>query len=150
FTQGASNGMDRIKLDTKLSGLNNIGNQTNRVLSDRGVIDGLKNKNNVIDKNIPKLADKIKLDSKKPLVDKKIPGLADKIKDKCKDQACHDKCSPHFCWYPPCPWWYCWNYPVWCPLYSCSCGYWYDVPVVVVEEGLDLQLLAVRMLDAGD
>ncbi len=147
-------GISRVtKVDTKIGGLNNLGNKTDRILSDRGVIDVLKNKNNnpIIDKNIPKLVDKIKLDNKKPLIDKKIPGLADSIKEKCKDHdKCHDKCCPHFCWYPPCPWWYCWNYPVWCPLYTCSCGYWYDVPVVVVEEGVDLQLLAVRMLDAGD
>jgi hypothetical protein len=48
-----------------------------------------------------------------------------------------------------CSWWNCWNYPCWCPLYSCGCGCWYDVPVVEVQ-GLDLQLLAVRTIDGGD
>jgi hypothetical protein len=61
---------------------------------------------------------------------------------------CHDKFCCSCC--HTCPWWYCWNYPCWCPLYSCSCGYWEDVPVVDVTQGLDLQLLAVRMLDSGD
>jgi hypothetical protein len=70
-----------------------------------------------------------------------------KVKDFCKDKChdiCHDKC------YKCCPWWYCWNYPTWCPLYHHCCGYWYDVPVVVIREGVDLQLLAVRTIDAGD
>jgi hypothetical protein len=64
------------------------------------------------------------------------------FKDFCKDKCVHDcfKC---------CPWWYCWNYPHWCSLYGYGCGCWYDVPVVEVE-GVDLQLLAVRMIDAGD
>lgn len=62
---------------------------------------------------------------------------------------CHDCCF-HDCYFC-CPWWYCWDfYPIWCPLYHCGCGYWYNVPVVEIAEGVDLQLLAVRMIDAGD
>jgi hypothetical protein len=64
-------------------------------------------------------------------------------KNKCKP------CCPCKC-YPCCPWWYCWNYPCWCPLYGCDDGCWDDVPVVAVDQGLDLQLLAVRIVDSGD
>jgi hypothetical protein len=49
-----------------------------------------------------------------------------------------------------CSYWYCWSYPHWCPLYSCDCGCYDDVPVVEIAQGLDLQLLAVRSIDAGD
>jgi hypothetical protein len=49
----------------------------------------------------------------------------------------------------PCPWWFCWNYPCWCPLYSYGCGYWCNVPVATCQ-GADLQLLAVRTIDSGD
>jgi len=67
-----------------------------------------------------------------------------KLIDKKFVDNCHDK--KFHC----CPWWYCWDYPVWCPLYGVSCGYWYNVPVVEVRQGVDLQLLAVRMIDAGN
>ena len=69
---------------------------------------------------------------------------SDKHHDKCHDNKCYDKC------FKTCPWWYCWNYPTWCPLYRYGCGYWYEVPVVVIREGVDLQLLAVRLVDSGD
>jgi len=78
----------------------------------------------------------------------------DHFKQFCHDKKwfhdyCHDCCF-HDCYFC-CPWWYCWDfYPIWCPLYHCGCGYWYDVPVVQIAEGVDLQLLAVRMIDAGD
>jgi hypothetical protein len=56
-----------------------------------------------------------------------------------------------FCDHPhKCSFWYCWHYPTWSPLYSCGCGYYYDVPVVEIPVGLDLQLLAVRIVDSGD
>jgi len=78
----------------------------------------------------------------------------DHFKQFCHDKKwfhdyCHDYCF-HDCFHC-CPWWYCWDfYPIWIPLYHCGCGYWYDVPVVQIAEGVDLQLLAVRMIDAGD
>jgi hypothetical protein len=63
-----------------------------------------------------------------------------KIWDKC-NMGCHKSCS----------WWNCWNYrPNYCSLYRYSCGCYQDVPVVVIQEGVDLQMLAVRILDAGD
>ncbi len=155
---------DTVKFDTKLNGINNaVTNNKTTLPFNKGLIDAVKNSNKpIIDRKISGLADKIKTD--KPMIDrkingladkiknekhidKKIPGLVDSIKDKCHD---HDKCHDNCHCFHPCPWWYCWDYPCWCPLYTCSCGYWYDVPVVVVEEGLDLQLLAVRMIDSGD
>jgi len=78
----------------------------------------------------------------------------DHFKQFCHDKKwfhdyCHDCCF-HDCYFC-CPWWYCWDfYPVWCPLYHCGCGYWYNVPVVEIAEGVDLQLLAVRLIDSGD
>ncbi|MBI3861722.1 MAG: hypothetical protein HY290_07485 [Planctomycetia bacterium] len=56
-------------------------------------------------------------------------------------------CRP--CFYLPCQPWIVWNYPVWCGLPVCYCGTWVDVPVVSVPVGYDLQLLAVRFVDAG-
>ncbi len=50
----------------------------------------------------------------------------------------------------PCRTWVAWNhYPVWTPLPHDVCGTWVDVEPVVIETGLDLQLLAVRFVDAG-
>jgi hypothetical protein len=78
----------------------------------------------------------------------------DHFKQFCHDKKwfhdyCHDCCF-HDCYFC-CPWWYCWDfYPAWCPLYHCGCGYWYDVPLVEIAEGVDLQLLAVRLIDSGD
>jgi len=51
--------------------------------------------------------------------------------------------------YAPAPVWVYWDYPVWNPLPVVSCGTWVDVPQVVVAEQYDLQLLAVRFVDAG-
>jgi hypothetical protein len=82
----------------------------------------------------------------KQFLDKKIfdkKNFDKKIFDKKFVDNCHDHHFHH------CPWWYCWDYPVWCPLYGVGCGYWYDVPVVEIRQGVDLQLLAVRMIDAG-
>ncbi len=93
------------------------------------------------DKNPIKLTgdktDKIKLGDKIKLT------MGDKSKDKVKFfcDPSHKHC---------CPWWYCWNYPCWYPLYGCSCGDYCDVPVVEIAQGLDLQLLAVRTIDSGD
>jgi hypothetical protein len=42
------------------------------------------------------------------------------------------------------------DHPVWQPLHTVSCGTWIDVPPVVVPAARsDLQLLAVRFVDAG-
>ncbi len=131
-----SNSIGGIKLDkgTKL---------TDVVKSDSRLGIGLNNKlGDVLSKDKPNL---LHSDVAKRLAS----GLKDKNND-CHDK-CHDKCHDFCKWFKPCSSWYCWNYyPAWCPLYSCNCGYWYDVPVVVVEEGVDLQLLAVRALDGGD
>lgn len=56
-------------------------------------------------------------------------------------------CSPWV--YDPCPHWAWWEYPVWVPMPLAVSGTWVDVPPVVVESGLDLQLLAVRFVDPG-
>lgn len=110
-----------------------------------------------------KITDKTKVDTTTRV------GLSQGIKDKlvgnnkgidkalsqdkqfCKDKNdCHKDCH-NPCKYHCCPWWFCWDYPTWCPLYgSHCCGYWDDVPVVRIPVGLDLQLLAVRLVDSGD
>jgi hypothetical protein len=51
-------------------------------------------------------------------------------------------------WYQPCQPITIVEYPVYQPLYSCSCGTWVDVPVVQAAN-VDLQLLAVRFVDPG-
>jgi hypothetical protein len=59
---------------------------------------------------------------------------------------------PWFCrpWvYDPCPIWVRWDYPVWYELPVVACGTWVDVQPVVIDDGLDLQLLAVRFVDPG-
>jgi hypothetical protein len=67
---------------------------------------------------------------------------------------CHSWCDPRPIWcqpivYDPCDdWSYC-EYPVWSPLPVVGCGTWVDVPEVVLESGLDLQMLAVRFVDSG-
>lgn len=61
----------------------------------------------------------------------------------CWNHHCKPSC------YKPCQSWSCWNYPTWCNLHRYRCGYYVNVPVVVVQ-GIDLQLLAVRLVDSGD
>jgi hypothetical protein len=57
-------------------------------------------------------------------------------------------CQPVYT-YEPCQQWVTWTYPTWTPLIE-TCGTWVDVPVVEVpQQGLDLQLLAVRFVDGG-
>lgn len=51
--------------------------------------------------------------------------------------------------YQPCQPWVAYQYPVWQPLPVVACGTWVDVQPVVVQAGLDLQLLAVRFVDNG-
>jgi hypothetical protein len=59
---------------------------------------------------------------------------------------------PWFCrpWvYDPCPVWVWWDYPVWYELPVVVSGTWVDVEPIVIDDGLDLQLLAVRFVDPG-
>lgn len=72
----------------------------------------------------------------------------------CWGFHCDPICDPRpwFCrpwWYDPCPVWTCWDYPVWYELPVVVCGTWVDVEPIVIDEGLDLQLLAVRFVDPG-
>jgi hypothetical protein len=103
--------------------------------------------------------DKIKLDTPAKLnlsqgVKDKIAGNTKGINkivslDKKDKHDCHKDCCDPCCHYHCCPWWFCWDYPTWCPLYGRCCGYW-EAPIVEVPVGLDLQLLGVRMVDSGD
>lgn len=74
--------------------------------------------------------------------------------DWCWWDWCHPICDPRpiicrpiFC--EPCvPWgWY--ECPVWQPLPIVTCGTWVDVDPVIINSGLDLQMLAVRFVDSG-
>lgn len=56
-------------------------------------------------------------------------------------------CRPIF--YDPCPPIVYYQYPVWQPLPVVVCGTWVDVPPAIVDQGFDLQLLAVRFVDPG-
>jgi hypothetical protein len=113
---------------------NNLSTTTKNQTSNQGIVSN-------------KLSKSMSLDSTKSNPLKLTSG--NKMQDQSKgSNPCHDKFCCSCC--HTCPWWYCWNYPCWCPLYSCSCGDWEDVPLVAVPQGLDLQLLAVRMLDSGD
>lgn len=51
--------------------------------------------------------------------------------------------------YQPCQPWVYYQYPVWQPLPIATCGTWVNVEPVVVQAGMDLQLLAVRFVDNG-
>lgn len=59
---------------------------------------------------------------------------------------CYGNCNP--CYYNPCGPWVYWQYPIWQPLPIVSSGTWVDVPLVSTPSA-DLQLLAVRFVDAG-
>ncbi|MCA9017688.1 MAG: hypothetical protein KDA77_20360, partial [Planctomycetaceae bacterium] len=74
--------------------------------------------------------------------------------DWCWWDWCHPICDPRpiicrpiIC--DPCvPWgWY--ECPVWQPLPIVTCGTWVDVQPIVIDSGLDLQMLAVRFVDSG-
>lgn len=52
-------------------------------------------------------------------------------------------------YYDPCPPVVVYQYPVWQPLPVETAGTWVDAPQVVVDQGNDLQLLAVRFVDPG-
>jgi hypothetical protein len=56
-------------------------------------------------------------------------------------------CRPIF--YDPCPPIVYYTYPVWQPLPVVSSGTWVDIPSAIVDQGFDLQLLAVRFVDPG-
>jgi hypothetical protein len=148
------------------SKLNSAGNKfESHKISD---LDNVKNNKPALGDNLKSAMDKvtkttdIKLSSDK--TDKVKTGLGDKLKigsndkiktglgDKLKDMSGSKNSKIKLCDLSHkhcCPWWYCWSYPCWYPLYGCGCGDYDDVPVVEVQ-GLDLQLLAVRSLDSGD
>ncbi|MCC7083658.1 MAG: hypothetical protein IT427_01470 [Pirellulales bacterium] len=70
-----------------------------------------------------------------------------RVKTQCSDWCWKQHCKP--CHYQPCQRWTYWTYPTWCNLNRYHCGYYVNVPVVVVQ-GIDLQLLAIRAVDSGD
>jgi hypothetical protein len=140
------NGNLGIKFDlNKKIGLNDVITRTGKIdpkfsQGPNGIkVSDLIKKNNGINKDL--------LNSS---ASKKIAEIfKNKNGDHCQPGKCWDKCNNH-CW-KPCSWWNCWNsYPKWCGLYRHSCGYYTNVPVVVIREGVDLQLLAVRIIDSGD
>lgn len=51
--------------------------------------------------------------------------------------------------YDPCQPIVVYDYPTWNALPVVTCGTWVDVPPIVINEGFDLELLAVRFVDAG-
>lgn len=74
--------------------------------------------------------------------------------DWCWWDWCHPICDPRplicrpIIWEPCGPWvWY--DCPVWQPLPIVTCGTWVDVEPIVIDSGLDLQMLAVRFVDSG-
>jgi len=67
---------------------------------------------------------------------------------------CHPICDPRplICRpiiYDPCTPWVWYDCPVWQPLPVVTCGTWVDVDPIVIDSGLDLQMLAVRFVDSG-
>jgi hypothetical protein len=157
---------DPPKFDRKIEGLNVLINKDKPVITRK--IEGLKDVvNNNGKPTINRKIDGIKdvINKENPLIRHKIPGLAEKLggKGNGKDDDCHhgkgkDKCHDwDWCWkhhckpcYKPCHQdWHCYTYPKWCGLHRHTCGYYVNVPVVVVH-GIDLQLLAIRFVDNGD
>lgn len=67
---------------------------------------------------------------------------------------CHAVWDPRPFWcrpvvYVAAPRWVYWDVPVWTPLPVATCGTWVDVEPVVVGPEYDLQLMAIRFVDAG-
>lgn len=56
-------------------------------------------------------------------------------------------CRPMIC--NPCGPWVWYDCPVWQPLPIVTCGTWVDIEPIVIDSGLDLQMLAVRFVDSG-
>ncbi len=74
--------------------------------------------------------------------------------DWCWWDWCHPICDPRpiicrpiIC--DPCVPWVWYDCPVWQPLPIVACGTWVDVDPVIINSGLDLQMLAVRFVDSG-
>ncbi|WP_417385697.1 hypothetical protein [Gimesia sp.] len=74
--------------------------------------------------------------------------------DWCWWDWCHPICDPRplicrpiIC--SPCGPWVWYNCPVWQPLPVVTCGTWVDIEPIVINSGLDLQMLAVRFVDSG-
>ncbi|HEY2828355.1 MAG TPA: hypothetical protein VGJ04_12210 [Pirellulales bacterium] len=126
------------KLDSKPFKIDSLHNVVDKTTTTKG-IDPLK----VTGSKTDKLKD-MKSFKLQDFKQNKLKDLSGDKKDMgkfCDSNKCHLHCSP---------WWYCWNYPCWNNLYGCGCGDWYDVPVVIIRQGVDLQLLAVRTIDSGD
>ncbi len=56
-------------------------------------------------------------------------------------------CRPTIC--DPCAPWGWYECPVWQPLPVVACGTWIDIDPIIIDSGLDLQMLAVRFVDSG-
>ncbi len=143
LTDNLKGAMDKVTktTDKKIDAIKVASDKTDKVKT--GLSDKLKVGSSDKLKNM--LGDKLKVASS----DKGKTGLSGMLKTMSGSKGSKIKLcdlSHKHC----CPWWYCWNYPCWCPLYGCSCGCYDDVPVVEVPQGLDLQMLAVRTLDSGD
>jgi hypothetical protein len=74
--------------------------------------------------------------------------------DWCWWDWCHPICDPRpiicrpiIC--DPCAPWGWYECPVWQPLPVVTCGTWIDIEPIVIDSGLDLQMLAVRFVDSG-
>ncbi|WP_145311972.1 hypothetical protein [Gimesia fumaroli] len=74
--------------------------------------------------------------------------------DWCWWDWCHPICDPRpiicrpiIC--DPCAPWGWYECPIWQPLPIVTCGTWIDVEPIVIDAGLDLQMLAVRFVDSG-
>ncbi|QDT93088.1 hypothetical protein [Gimesia algae] len=74
--------------------------------------------------------------------------------DWCWWDWCHPICDPRplicrpiIC--DPCVPWVWYDCPVWQPLPIVTCGTWVDIEPIVIDSGLDLQMLAVRFVDSG-
>lgn len=72
----------------------------------------------------------------------------------CWNYNCVPICDPRPIWcrpivYQPCVAWTWWSYPAWTSLPVVACGTWVDAPVVAIDAGFDMQLLAVRFVDPG-
>lgn len=74
--------------------------------------------------------------------------------DWCWWDWCHPICDPRpiicrplLC--DPCVPWVWYDCPVWQPLPIVACGTWVDVDPVIINSGLDLQMLAARFVDSG-
>lgn len=155
---GSSTGQGRTnpwnpKLTTKVGGLSNVVNKNSTILTLPGnkKVPGAT-KNNPLIKKIDPIFSNHGKGSGNGI------GIGTGKKNDCHIGNGKNKCHNwDWCWkqhckpcYKPCQQnWHCWTYPKWCGLYRHTCGHYVNVPVVVVQ-GVDLQLLAIRLVDSGD